>query len=323
MHNCLAIGFDQLLNHEIGSIHVQLTMCVFSINNLSSPSANNLSNYPVKEVVFDMIKLATMSSVSPDWTVAETVSAMKRYGYTGFEPRVEWGHACQIETDLSTEQRSEVRDQFLGEGLEICCIATGVRMATPNVAERDGHIEDLRRYIDLAADVGCRLVRTFGGQRDPDVEWPAVIDYVAEGYLRVVDQASDAGVIMLLETHDDWCSTAPVRSVIETVDHLSLQVLWDFMHPQRMMETPEESFLAVGMLTRHTHVHDGCFVDGKLRVLDRLGDGEIDHAGPLGLLRLGEYDGYASLEVIHSSGSDYDADAVLRQHAEALRNLIE
>ena len=80
-----------------------------------------------------MIKLATMSSVSPDWTVAETVSAMKRYGYTGFEPRVEWGHACQIEADLSTEQRSKIRDQFLGEGLEICCIATGVRMATPNV----------------------------------------------------------------------------------------------------------------------------------------------------------------------------------------------
>lgn len=52
MHNYLAIGFDQTLNYENGSIHGQLTMCVFSIIYLSSPSAKNLANYPVKEVVF-------------------------------------------------------------------------------------------------------------------------------------------------------------------------------------------------------------------------------------------------------------------------------
>ena len=43
-----------------------------------------------------MIKLATMTSVCPDWTLEETIAAMKRHGYTGLEARVEWGHKSGI-----------------------------------------------------------------------------------------------------------------------------------------------------------------------------------------------------------------------------------
>ncbi len=268
-----------------------------------------------------MTKLAFMSSVCPDWTLGEVAGAMKENGYTGFEPRVEWGHLCGIEADLPAERRRETRDLFASEGLEICCLATGVRMAEPDASERAHHIEDLRRYLDLAADLECGLVRTFGGRRDRGAEWAGVVDYVAAGYRQVVDQARDAGVTLLLETHDDWSATAPVRAVIEAVDHPCLQVLWDFMHPQRMMETPAESFLAVGMLTRHTHAHDGRCVDGRLQLLDRLGDGEIDHAVPLQLLSRAGFEGYVSVEVINRSGSGYDAQAVLTQHAGELRRL--
>ena len=88
------------------------------------------------------------------------------------------------------------------------------------------------------------------------------------------------------------------------------------------METPAESFLAVGMLTRHAHAHDGRSVDGRLQLLDRLGGGEIDHTGPLQLLRRAGFEGYVSVEVIHRPGSGCDAEAVLAQHARELRRLV-
>ena len=127
-----------------------------------------------------MIKLATMSSVCPDWTLDEIIPAMKRHGYTGLEPRVEWKHACGIEKDLGMAERGRIKARLADEGLEVCCIATGVRMAAPDQAERDRHIEDLRAYIELAADLGCGLVRTFGGQRARDRELHAIADYVAD-----------------------------------------------------------------------------------------------------------------------------------------------
>jgi sugar phosphate isomerase/epimerase len=268
-----------------------------------------------------MIKLATMSSVCPDWTLDEIIPAMQRHGYTGLEPRVEWQHACGIEADLSDAGRQVVKKRMQDAGLEVCCIATGARLAAPDAAERAKHVEDLKTYIDLAADLGCGLVRTFGGQRARDRELHAIVDYVADGYRQVAAQAAERGVTVLLETHDDWSCSAPVRAVIERVDHPNVQVLWDFMHPQRMLERPEESYAMLSQYTRHLHAHDGVYVDGKM-VTGALGEGVIDHAGPLKMLAAAGFEGYFSVEVIHKSGSEHDAEGVMQQYAEAFGRML-
>jgi sugar phosphate isomerase/epimerase len=268
-----------------------------------------------------MTSLATMTSVCPDWTLEEVVAGMQRHGYKGLEPRVEWGHASAIEKDLTAAARAEVRSRFQDAGLSICCLATGVRMATPETAERARHIEDLRRYIELAADLGCGLIRTFGGPRDASAPWAMVVDYTADGYREVVSEAQAAGVTVLMETHDDWCCSAPVRAVMDAVNHPNLRVLWDFMHTQRMMERPQDSFQALGHLTRHVHAHDGTYVDGSMQVSATLGDGIIDHAEPLQLLEARGFEGYFSVEVIHKPGSDHDADAVLSGYARGFEKL--
>lgn len=268
-----------------------------------------------------MIELATMSSVCPDWSLNDIVDAMKRHGYKGLEPRVEWGHACGIEADLSRDERREVRQRMQDEGLEICCIATGVRMAEPEVEKRTQHIEDLKRHIDLAADLGCGFVRTFGGQRARDREWQYVVDYVVEGYAQVVDLAEDRGVVVLMETHDDWCSSPPVRAVVEQVRHAHLKVLWDFMHTQRVLERPRESFSVLADHVAHLHAHDGQYVDGKMQV-GALGEGVIDHQTPLQLLNEAGFSGYFSVEVIHKVGTGADADGVMAQYAEQFRHML-
>lgn len=268
-----------------------------------------------------MIGLATMTSVCPDWTLDQIIAAMKRHGYQGLEPRVEWKHACGIEAEMSAQARQEVRRRMEGEGLSICCLATSARLAASDPTERARHLADLRRYIDLAGDLGCGLVRTFGGPRAHDCELQAVVDYVVEGYLQVLPQAEARGVTLLLETHDDWSCSAPVRAVIEQAGHPNLRALWDFMHPQRMLERPEETFQAIGEYTRHVHAHDGIYLDGRMQV-GPLGQGVIDHAVPLRLLREAGFTGFFSVEVIHAPGSVHDAEGVLRQYAEQYRQIV-
>lgn len=268
-----------------------------------------------------MFKLAVMSSVCPDWGLGEILAAMRRHGYQGLEPRVEWGHACGIEVGLSAAARRQVRGQVEGEGLAISCLATGARLATPDPGERARHVEDLRRYIDLAGDLGCAWVRTFGGPRARDQEWARVVEYVAEGYRLLLDQAETRGVTLLLETHDDWCCAAPVRAVVERVAHARLRVLWDLMHPQRMLEKPAETFLAIGTLTGYLHGHDGAYDEqGRMQIVP-LGQGVIDHTAPLGLLAGAGFEGYLSVEVIHQRQQSHDAEGVMRQYAAGFREL--
>ncbi|MBI2505978.1 MAG: sugar phosphate isomerase/epimerase [Candidatus Latescibacteria bacterium] len=268
-----------------------------------------------------MFKLAAMSSVCPDWNLEETIAAMRRHGYQGLEPRVEWDHACGIEADLGPARRREVRARLKEEGLELACIATGARLAAPDPQERARHLEDLKRYIDLAGDLGCSWVRTFGGPRARDQELAAVVEYVAEGYRQVLAQAKGRGVTLLLETHDDWSCAAPVRAVVEEVNHPQLRVLWDFMHPQRMLERPAETFQVIGPYTAYLHGHDGAYVEGRMQIV-ALGQGVIDHAGPLRLLASAGFEGYFSVEVIHQRGQPHDAEGVMRQYAEKFRELV-
>jgi len=270
---------------------------------------------------FFMIKLSTMTSVTPDWTLDQIIDGMQKYGYTGLEPRAGWGHAAGLEYDTPATDRDAARAKLEGAGFAVSCVATGARFAVEDPADLDGYIDEANKAIDLAADLGGACVRTFGGPRGKG-ELRGIINRTADAYKRIVDHAGERGVTVLMETHDEWCNSAHVRAVVETVNHPNLAILWDFMHTQRMGERPEESMQVVGALTRHLHAHDGRYEDGgKKLVTVGLGEGELDHATPVKLLNAAGFDGFFSVEVIHKPGSDHDADGVMKQYGEGFRAL--
>jgi sugar phosphate isomerase/epimerase len=264
-----------------------------------------------------------MTSVCPDWDLPTIVEGMLRHGYVGLEPRVGWGHRAGLETDLSPAARAEARRRLEDAGLAVCCVASGARFAATAPAERRASLAETRRCIELAADLGCPLVRTFGGPRSEPWQLHHYVEHVVEGYREVLPEASAAGVTLLLETHDDWSASAPVRAVVERVGHERCAVLWDLLHPMRVMERPEVTFQNLSALTRHLHVHDYDYgPDGRSRAA-ALGEGLYDHEPPLRLLADAGFSGYASVEIIHGRGTEHDADGVLGQYAGKLREYLE
>ena len=269
-----------------------------------------------------MIRLGTMTSVCPNWDLDQIVEGMRRHGYEGLEPRVGWGHAAGIELDSSPSRRQAVRERFAKEGLAISCVACSACFALPDPGELEGSVSEATVSIDLAADLGAPYVRTFGGARGEGEVYP-IVKRTAEAYKRVTDHAAERNVTLLMETHDNWCVSAQVRAVVEEVDHPNLRVLWDLMHPQRMMERSDETMRTIGHLTAHLHAHDGRYEMPQGRLANvGLGDGVIDHATPLRLLNDAGFDGFFSVEVIHKPGSDHDADGVLGQYAEGFREIV-
>lgn len=269
-----------------------------------------------------MIKLATMTSVCPDWSIDQIIDSMKRNGYSGLEPRAGWGHKSGIEPDMAPAQRDAVRAQFEKAGLSICCIATGARFATEDPTELQKYIDETNAAIDLAADLGAPVIRTFGGARGKgELFW--IVNRTAEAYKRVMDHAAKRGVIVMLETHDEWCVSAQVRAVVEKVNHPNIGVLWDLMHTQRFMEKTEETMNTIGHLTKHLHAHDGSYntVNGRIDTVG-LGDGQIDHTTPLQLLNKAGFEGYFSVEVIHKPGSDHDAEGTMKNYADGFKKIV-
>ena len=225
----------------------------------------------------------------------------KKAGYDGIEPRIVSGHKHGIEMDSSADFRKESKKKAEDSGIALCCVATSCRYSDP--ANIQQMVDDTKRAIDLAGDVGAPRIRVFGGGIPKDVSREAAIDLVSKSLSSVADLAKARGVIVCMETHDHWCDPANVAAVMKKVNHPNIQVNWDIMHPVRSAgSTMEIAFNTLKPWIKHLHVHDASKETGKLVPI---GEGFIDHKTAIQLMQTMKYDGFISGEWIKWEDDPY------------------
>jgi sugar phosphate isomerase/epimerase len=243
------------------------------------------------------VKYSFMSFSTPEYTLEQCLDAVKEYGYDGFEPRSQAGHAHGIEIDASAEKRKEIKESAVEKGVPFSCIATSLRFAdAPN---RESTVRDTLAFIDLAADIGAPALRIFGGPLPEGMDREGAVDTVCGVYREVLDHAEKRNVNLCMETHDDWCDPADIAEVLKRLDHPKAAVNWDIMHPVRTGKAGmEESFTILKPWIKHVHVHDAGELGDKINLVP-IGKGKYDHKTAVILLRDAGYAGYISGEWIN------------------------
>jgi len=242
------------------------------------------------------MKYAFMTFSCPELTLDEVLATARRYGYDGIEPRTVSGHKHGVELEADPGQRAAIRKKAEESGIAICCVATSLNYADPEKA-KDAPAET-RSFIDLAADVGSPRIRVFGGLIPEGVSRRRAADSIVEALKSVADYAAERGVVICMETHDDWCNPDDVADVMRRVDHPAVAVNWDIMHPvRRGGATMDGAFAALRPWIRHVHFHDGRTKErGEGSNLVPIGQGMIDHKRAVELLLGMGYDGFLSGE---------------------------
>lgn len=239
------------------------------------------------------MKFAFMSFSTPQLTLDEMLLLAGQLGYDGIEPRTASKHRHGIELEATADERRAVRDAARMSGVALCCVATSCVYADPET--RPQMIDDTRRYIDLAADVGSYRIRVFGGKIPAGIGREQAIDEVSAALAQVAEHAAARNVYVCMETHDDWCDPVHVAEVMKRVNSTHVAVNWDIMHPVRVAKVNmDHAFETLKPWIRHLHVHDG-EMEGALTPI---GKGVVDHRRALELLAGMEYDGYLSGEWI-------------------------
>ncbi len=240
------------------------------------------------------MKYAFMSFSCPQASLQDMLAMAARYGYDAIELRADAGHQHGVEPHINAAERQAIRRAVQHAGIPICCIATSCQYANP--AATFAQLDLTRRCIDLAADLGVPRLRTFGGRLPTGLTREQAIDTVAVSLASVADYARERGVVICVETHDDWCNPQHLAEVMRRVNHSAIAVNWDIMHPVRQAgATMDEAYTALKPWIRHVHFHDGLLRLDEV-VLKPVGSGEIDHRRAVGLLQADGYGGYLSGE---------------------------
>jgi sugar phosphate isomerase/epimerase len=240
------------------------------------------------------MKYSFMTFSCPELSMSEVLATAKKFGYDGVEPRIDANHKHGVETGASADKRKEIKQQAVDSGISIACVATSCVYANPETAQQN--VDYTLKCIDLASDIGSSTIRVFGGQIGKGLSRESAIELVAKSLKAVADHASQRGVTVCMETHDDWCNPAHVAEVMKIVNHPSIAVNWDIMHPVRVgFATMDQAFETLKSWIRHLHVHDA---KPETTDLVPIGTGGYDHKRAIELLLTISYNGYISGEWI-------------------------
>lgn len=262
--------------------------------------------------------LAWSTLGSPGWSFEHTVEQAAANGYQALEVRLLDGQI--IPSNLSAERRRQMKAVLQQHNLRIIGLGLSTRFSSPDPAERQGHVDELRRYLELANDLEAPMVRTFGGNVIDGQTIDQTIDWVAQGLLAGVATAEAQGVTIVLETHDAFCRGAEVARVLAQVDSPRVAAVWDIHHPYRMGESIEETWRLIGSRVQHVHIKDGIKrADGSWQLV-LLSQGELPCQATIKLLYAKGYRGYLSAEWEKKWHPEIEEPEVaMPQHAQMMR----
>jgi sugar phosphate isomerase/epimerase len=265
------------------------------------------------------MRLAFSTLAFPGTTLARAASLGRQYGYQGIELRLIDGEL--IDPSMPAAARAAVRQTVREAGLPVVAVDSSIRLTG------DDPGPELSRFLKLASDWECPLVRVFGGSLSDEAG--ARREQLA-GAARVLEAgiplASRLGVAIGVETHDSFSAASTVAELLATVDSPWAGAVWDSHHPHRMGESPAQVYEALGGRILLAQVKDArrdpARADGWQLTL--LGEGEVPVKDMLGLLAAGGYQGWISVEWEKRWHPEIEEPEVaLPQHLKLLSSWLE
>ncbi|WP_188332404.1 sugar phosphate isomerase/epimerase family protein [Alicyclobacillus suci] len=271
------------------------------------------------------MRIAYSNLACPEWSMEAVMRYGALYGYDGVELRLYDGEVFPCDLDVSDRQKITRLAQDYG--LDIVCLGASTRFAMEDTAARQQNVQELIAYVELAAKMGVPMVRTFGGVAGlPNRQAPEYlarcVERVAESLCQVAPRAEELGVEVLLETHDEFSSSALVRDVLQCVESEYVGAIWDIHHPVRMHETVEETYANLADRLRHVHLKDAAR-NGDDWQLVVFGEGDVPVADIVRKLLQTGYNRYVTVEWEKKWHPEIAAAAIaLPQHIEILRGYL-
>lgn len=191
--------------------------------------------------------------------IKDVVKKAVAMGYDGIEIVAKRPHVSPL--DYDKKMRAELKDYVAAQGIEIACIAGYHDFVNDphhmNVARLEKEILWLRETIDLAADLGCPLVRVFSGFCIPGVPRLKQWQWAVQGLKEGCRYAELKGVNLALQNHSEvTINYLDVLRMVNEVGSPNLKVEIDPPYLAMTGDDYDKVVKEVGKLLVHTVASD-------------------------------------------------------------------
>jgi len=237
---------------------------------------------------------------TPKMDAFEAMELFASIGHDGIEFRC--AADGQIDPDAYTPALGErLRSKADAFGIEIACLTPYYKNYV-DPAKRESEMQGMRHMVDIAADLGCTRLRSYGGPMpteafDYDTTWART----AVGIREVADYAAGKGVTICIETHIGSLTLTAAETVkmAQAVDRPNVGILFDYAWIHYAAEEQAEAAVELcAPYLQHCHVKDWSYTTGDRdqRHSELMGEGDVDWPVALAALKRNGYDGYLSDE---------------------------
>lgn len=263
---------------------------------------------------FCSVTYGSMGSLTPSYTLEETIARLSKIGYDGIEIVCSSPHAWPYY--LSQEKRQKIAGLLREKNLACSSVMAvpgggpGCNAASVSKEERQWTIQYIKDVLDLADIWNCKRLAFVAGwaiygtsRREA---WKNSLDTLK----RIGEYALEKGVTVCIEpTATDSNVVENPEDAIEMIEESGLPnigMMFDVAHALFRQENPHDYVYRAGKYLKHVHFCD----------TDRLppGSGNVDFYPIMKALKDIDYQDYITMEIGFSrtTGTDSVAEKALR-----------
>ena len=243
------------------------------------------------------MKLSFSTLGCPNYNVEQIIDIAAENDYQGIEIRAVSGTADLWNLDeFSGAGLSETAKKIKAAGLEVVCVGTSVRFNRACKADQEKNLEIAKKSMEITKALDCAYIRTFGGPMIAAQGYTESMKWIWEGYQKLCELSDGMQILPLLETHDDFSTSARIKDLLSGVPSGKIGLIWDILHPLRFGEAIDDTYAALKDMIKHVHIKDSLNFSPAGFDISLLGEGKVPIADCIALLKSGGYHGYLSFE---------------------------
>ena len=274
------------------------------------------------------IPLAFSTLGCPGWGLPRIIGFARDHGFSAVELRGLQGNMdLPSHPAFAVDRVDGTQREFAASGIRIGCVSSSARMGEEDPEKRTKEIADGKRFIDLASSLEAPYVRVFGdgtAVQKGSAAGEELRARVSAGLRELGEYSGAKNVTVILESHDNFTSSATLSDIFQRVNSRNVGLLWDAHHTFATAgEDPEFTVKQLGNWIRHTHLKDS-IQSGDDRKYVLTGKGTVPVKRQVeALLSIG-YRGYLCFEWEKVWHPDIEEPEIaIAQYAEVVRGYLK